>query len=104
MKIFSIINKCIKEQLRSFWILILTISFAPFFVLVIYLIDQSTKEKYDITIVNFDKGIQNDTLDFNYGNYFLKLIGEECTGKTEWFLIPKSCSSKDSAILQLEKK
>jgi ABC-2 type transport system permease protein len=54
MKFLSIIRKSLKEQYRSFWLFILTVSSAPFFVLVYYLIVESYEQKYRIDIVNDD--------------------------------------------------
>lgn len=54
MKLLSIIRKSLKEQYRSFWLFILTVSSAPFFVLVYYLIVESYEQKYRIDIINND--------------------------------------------------
>lgn len=54
MKLLSVIRKSLKEQYRSFWLFILTVSCAPFFVLVYYLIVESYEQKYRIDIVNND--------------------------------------------------
>ncbi|MBN2215448.1 MAG: ABC transporter permease [Bacteroidales bacterium] len=73
MKLLSIIRKSLKEQYRSFWLLILTVSCAPFFVLVYYLIVESYEQKYRIDIVNND--IQTKASDSTgYGAPFLHHI------------------------------
>ncbi|NQV14863.1 ABC transporter permease [bacterium] len=54
--ILSIFQKSIKEQLRNYWILLLTVSLAPFFVFVYYLINEASQPKYDILILNQDQG------------------------------------------------
>jgi ABC-2 type transport system permease protein len=56
MKILAVIQKSLREQLRSFWILLLTVSMAPFFVGVYYLILESYEAQYDILVLNLDKG------------------------------------------------
>ena len=66
MKLLSIINKSIKEQYRSFWILILTISMAPFFVFIYYMINESQQPSYDILILNGDKGTITAEGSFQY--------------------------------------
>jgi hypothetical protein len=58
MKFIAVIYKSLVEQFRSFWLLVLTIITAPFFVLVYNLINESYKPSYDIVLVNDDKGIQ----------------------------------------------
>lgn len=61
MKIISLINKSLKEQLRSFWVLVLSLSMGPFFIFVYYLITESSKMQYDILIVNTDLGANDDS-------------------------------------------
>ena len=73
MKLLSVIRKSLKEQIRSFWLLVLTISTAPFFVIVYYLITQSYEIKYDVLILNKDLGAQIDSLVLDHG----KLLVEE---------------------------
>jgi ABC-2 type transport system permease protein len=55
-RLFGVIKKSLKEQLRSFWILLLTICTAPFFVLVYNLISQSYAPVYEVLILNNDHG------------------------------------------------
>ncbi|MBA7541682.1 hypothetical protein ES705_33998 [subsurface metagenome] len=74
MKLLSVIWKSIKEQIRNFWILVLTVSMAPFFVFVYYLILESEKPHYDVLLLNQDKGITYLTEEFNYGNYLMENI------------------------------
>jgi len=61
MKFIAVIYKSLVEQLRSFWLLVLTIVTAPFFVVVYNLINESYKPSYDILMVNNDKGIFLDS-------------------------------------------
>lgn len=70
MKIFSIIRKSLKEQYRSFWLFILTVSTAPFFVMVYYLIVESYEQKYRIDIINNDKPAYFSS-DAGYGEQFV---------------------------------
>lgn len=56
MKIIAIISKSLKEQTRSFWILILSLSMGPFFIGIYYLITESSKPQYDVLLVNQDAG------------------------------------------------
>lgn len=68
MKTASIIVKSFKEQIRSYWVLILTLSMGPFFIFVYYLILESSKPQYDILIVNHDTGVWVNNQTVNYGN------------------------------------
>jgi ABC-2 type transport system permease protein len=73
MKFISIIWKCLKEQYRSFWLFILTVSCAPFFVLVYYLIVESYEQKYRIDIVNNDMPVHSISGN-GYGVQFLNQV------------------------------
>jgi ABC-2 type transport system permease protein len=76
MKIRDIFNKSMKEQLRSFWILILTITMAPFFVLVYYLINESSKPSYKLLIINNDQGMIADSASINHGHMMFEMAGQ----------------------------
>ena len=71
MKIFSIITKSLKEQIRSYWVLLLSLSMGPFFIFVYFLITETSKPQYTILIANKDKGILTDSQQFNHGNYLI---------------------------------
>jgi ABC-2 type transport system permease protein len=76
MKLFAVIYKSLVEQFRSFWLLILTIVTAPFFVLVYNLINESYKPSYDIVLVNDDRGLTADsTGTVNLGDSLAAYIG-----------------------------
>lgn len=67
-RLLHIIKKSFREQLRSFWILILAVSMAPFFVAVYFLIIEASQPHYDILILNNDKGIVDSFGPVNYGS------------------------------------
>lgn len=67
MKLWSVIQKSIKEQIRSYWILLLTLAMGPFFIFVYYLIVESSKPDYDIVFVNYDLGVTGRDGQVNYG-------------------------------------
>lgn len=104
MKLKSVIKKSIKEQTRHFWILFLTISMAPFFVLVYYLINETSKPQYDLLILNQDNGIEVSSERWNYGDL---LIAEASMFQDNTFDIPltvKAVDSRSNAIKQLKNK
>ena len=76
MMLWSVIKKSILEQIRSFWILFLTVCMAPFFVVIYYLISESEEPSYDIVVVNQDDGLvlSRDTL--NYGKMLVTFMEE----------------------------
>lgn len=67
MKLFSVIIKSLREQLRSFWILVLSLSMGPFFIFVYFLITESSKPQYNLLVVNTDSGINTNGQQTNYG-------------------------------------
>jgi len=76
MKFIAVIYKSLVEQFRSFWLLVLTIITAPFFVLVYNLINESYKPSYDIVLVNEDTGtIADSTGAVNLGDSLAAYIG-----------------------------
>ncbi len=64
MKLKGIILKSLREQVRSYWLLLLSLIMGPFFIFVYFLIVESSKSYYDITIQNSDAGAftQQDTV------------------------------------------
>ncbi|MBT3751540.1 MAG: ABC transporter permease [Bacteroidetes bacterium] len=66
MKILAIIQKSLREQIRQVWLVLLTISMAPFFVGVYYLMWETSSMYITVSILNLDKGIKQQ----NHGNEF----------------------------------
>lgn len=76
MKTIRVIQKSIKEQLRSFWLLLLSISMGPFFIFIYYLITEASKPNYRIEIVNQDRGIPIADTQVNYGEQLIEYMNE----------------------------
>ena len=76
MKIISVIVKSLREQVRSYWVLLLTLSMGPFFILIYFLITETSKPQYNILISNHDKGIVIEGTMVAHGidleNYFIR--------------------------------
>lgn len=71
MKITDIILKNLKEQARSIWILLLTLSMGPFFIFVYFLIIETSKPQYNILIINNDEGAVVEESNINHGSNFI---------------------------------
>jgi len=69
MKTLSIIAKSLKEQLRSYWILLLSLSMGPFFIFVYFLIVESSQPEYKVLILNNDSGVLSEGQMINHGDY-----------------------------------
>jgi len=104
MKLISIIKKSFTEQIRNFWILILTVSMAPFFIFIYYLIIEASTPQYDLLILNRDKGIEDLTGNINYGVFFTKAAKKI---EKDTFDIPlrvKTIDNRQQAIKKLKSK
>jgi ABC-2 type transport system permease protein len=56
MRWYFVFIKSVREQVRDYWILILTISLAPFFVIMYYLMVETETKEFNIILVNQDEG------------------------------------------------
>jgi ABC-2 type transport system permease protein len=81
MKMISVFRKSAKEQIRQYWVLILTISMAPFFIVVYYLINEASRPHYDLLVLNQDRGIETEAERLNYAQLML-----DWTTQTEYEL------------------
>jgi ABC-2 type transport system permease protein len=70
MRIISLFRKTWTENIRDWKILILTLTFAPLFVLLIYFyVGESTQRAYRVVVINHDAGVSRfDRGDFNAGS------------------------------------
>jgi len=104
MKLLSILKKGCLEQIRNFWIFILTISLAPFFIFIYYLMTEAYKPNYKVSILNQDKGIWVLEKKINHGNY---LIATAKSIDSDTFNIPltiKTVNNRAEAVKQLQNK
>lgn len=104
MKLISVIRKSAKEQTRQFWILFLTISMAPFFVLVYYLINETSKPHYDLLVLNQDEGVATASATLNYGDVLMEGITMLETDSFDIPLTVKIADSKSNALEQLKNR
>ncbi len=102
--ILAIFKKSIKEQLRNYWVLLLTVSLAPFFVFVYYLINEASQPRYDILILNQDKGIHNADQKINQGKAVLPFVQSTISEILEVPLNVQSVNNREYALELLEQK
>ncbi|NTW31865.1 MAG: ABC transporter permease, partial [Bacteroidetes bacterium] len=62
MKILAVFSKSFKEQLRDYWVLLMTVTAAPFFVLIYWLMVGGGSTSYNVIIINKDKGIPSKNI------------------------------------------
>jgi ABC-2 type transport system permease protein len=56
MRWYFVFIKSIREQIRDYWILLLTVSLAPFFVFMYYMMVETETHEFNIILVNQDEG------------------------------------------------
>ena len=74
MRTISVIRKSLKEQLRTYWVLLLSLSMGPFFIFVYFLIMETSEPKYTLLMVNNDKGLSADSYTINYGDSLISFF------------------------------
>jgi len=75
MKLVAVVVKSLKEQLRSFWVLLLTLSMGPLFIFIYFLITESSQPLYRLLVVNNDAGMVTGGQMVNYGQMLTSFIG-----------------------------
>jgi ABC-2 type transport system permease protein len=68
MRWYVVFIKGIKEQIREYWILVLTLLMSPLFIAIYYLMGETEDPVYDVILVNQDRGCQSETEIFNLGD------------------------------------
>ncbi|MEA1898122.1 MAG: ABC transporter permease [Bacteroidota bacterium] len=104
MKILFVIQKSFKEQIRSYWLLLLTVFMAPFFVFIYYMMSHVTEVHYDIVVVNQDKGFESSSSTFNHGDFLVDLISQAGIDSLEIPLRVKVLKSRKEAEKKLKNK
>jgi ABC-2 type transport system permease protein len=104
MKFLSVVLKSLREQLRSFWILLLSLSMGPFFILVYFLITESSKPQYNILIVNNDIGISANSKIINYGQELISIFKSPGPDIISKLLVTKEIKDIGIGIEQIKNK
>ena len=104
MKLSSVIKKSAKEQTRQFWLLILTISMAPFFVFVYYLISEASRPSYDLLILNQDNGYWHQSEKLDYSQRLLQGIKAFIEKTPDLPLNIKMVDNKAEAVKKVKNK
>jgi ABC-2 type transport system permease protein len=74
MKLFGVIIKSLKEQVRSLWVLLLTLSMGPLFIFIYFLITESSKPQYRILLLNNDAGVTMEGKMVNHGIFLTSFV------------------------------
>jgi ABC-2 type transport system permease protein len=104
MKLLSIIIRSFKEQWRSFWILLLTLSMGPFFMFVYYLILESSKPHYDVVVINNDKGCTIPLKSVNKGEEYIDFFASSVEDSVTVPFSIKKIDNRSDALDELKNK
>jgi ABC-2 type transport system permease protein len=74
MKLIGVIIKSLKEQVRSLWVLLLTLSMGPLFIFIYFLITESSKPQYRILLLNNDAGVMVEGKMVNHGSFLTSFV------------------------------
>ncbi len=77
MKWYYVFIKSLREQVRDYWILVLTLVFAPLFVFMYYLMSETGIPTYHVILINQDKTIVYHEREHNMGDtlvHYLRLF------------------------------
>jgi ABC-type multidrug transport system permease subunit len=74
MKLIGVVIKSLKEQIRSLWVLLLTLSMGPLFIFIYFLITESSKPQYSILLLNKDTGALMEGKVVNYGSFLTSFV------------------------------
>lgn len=104
MRTSGVIKKSIKEQLRNFWILLLTVTMAPFFIYIYYLINETTKPRFDLLVLNQDQGVTISGGKRNYGGDLIESIKKIEQAVSAIPITLKEIGSRAEAINRLKNR
>lgn len=104
MKLISIVIKSFKEQIRSFWILLLTFIMGPFFIIVYFLITESSKPQYNILILNTDSGSLENGKPVNHGKMLVTFFSSPQKKTNSTLLIIKEITDKNEGMETLKNR
>lgn len=102
MKWYNVFIKSLKEQIRDYWILLIVVLLAPFFIFVYFLMIQSENPQYNIILVNKDKGISLNTIYKNLGDSLFLYLDNQSQKQNEPVLRYHRGNDRDQAITNLK--
>jgi len=86
MKWYYVFLKSLKEQVRDYWILLIVVLLAPFFIFVYYLMIESENPHYDVLLVNKDRGMSIPAFSINLGDSLITYLKQEASSYDELVL------------------
>ena len=102
MKWYAVFIKGIREQIREFWILVLTVLMAPLFIAIYYLMAETEDPDYDVVLVNLDRGDHTGEAVLNLGDSIIA-YAKVLSGLQDMLTIT-SMDSREAAIERLRNR
>lgn len=101
MKWYYVFIKSLKEQVRDYWILLIVVLLAPFFIFVYYLMLESENPHYDIMIINKDNGVSMPAYNMNLGDSLIAYLKQEALSYEDMILRFYVEDQREDAISKL---
>jgi hypothetical protein len=98
MKIAGVIIKSLKEQVRSLWVLLLTLLMGPLFIFIYFLITESSQPQYRVLLLNNDSGVTLNGKNVNYGNLMAAFISRPFPDSLKIPFIPEEIKEKEKGV------
>lgn len=102
MRIFLVFRKGIREQIRDYWILLMTVVLAPFFIVIYFLMAETEDPEYDVILVNLDRGAEDDEGYLNLGDSIVS-YGKVLSELEDMFNIT-ALGSRELAVEKLQNR
>jgi ABC-2 type transport system permease protein len=102
MKLVGVIIKSLKEQVRSLWVLLLTLSMGPLFIFIYFLITESSKPQYRILLLNKDAGVIVEGKMVNHGSFLTSFVKNPDLDSLKIPFTLEEISDRDKGIEMLQ--
>jgi ABC-2 type transport system permease protein len=103
MKWYWVFIKSLREQYRDYWILVLTIVFAPFFVFMYYLMSKTENPRYDVVFLNQDKTVLFLNQPLNLGDTLVQYLQAYADSAKDVFVDFSRTENREAGISLLMK-
>lgn len=102
MKWYYVFIKSLREQYRDYWILILTLVFAPFFVFIYYLMSETETPSFDVIFVNRDETVDVSGLPVNLGDTLVYYLQEWASQEESVILEYRKTGGREEGLRMLQ--
>lgn len=104
MRWYDVFIKGIREQVREYWILVLTLLMAPLFIAIYFLMAETEDPVYDVILVNQDRACEYRGEDFKLGDSIVNYASIVALAPGMEMLKISSLESREAAVASLRNK